>query len=123
MNTQTLVCINCPRGCTMQVTQDGDTIAVTGNFCPRGEQFAHDELTCPKRTICSTVQTAFPDTPVLPCRVSAEIPKDKIFDVMNEINRITVDRRIARGDTILANVCGLGVDIIATSNLLKPAKE
>lgn len=33
MNTQTLVCINCPRGCTMQVTQDGDTIAVTGNFC------------------------------------------------------------------------------------------
>jgi len=123
--TQTMVCINCPRGCTLTVTGSGEDFTVTGNFCPKGVQFARDELTAPKRTICSTVKTVFPETPVLPCRVSAEIPKEKIFDVMAEINQMTVHQRLARGDTIIKNVCGLGVDIIATSDILKaePGKE
>ena len=87
MTEQTIVCITCPRGCTMKVKQDGDEITVTGNSCKRGEQFAVNELTHPMRTICSTVATAFRETPVLPCRVSTDIPKDKIFDVMKEITK------------------------------------
>jgi len=71
------------------------------------------------RTICSTVKTAFPENPVLPCRVSTDIPKEKIFDVMKEINGITVTERIGRGDIIIKDVLGLGADIIATSDLLK----
>ncbi len=116
--TKTMVCITCPRGCTMEVTDTDGEITVTGNFCKRGAMFAKQELTAPMRTICSTVATAFPDAPVLPCRVSAEIPKDKIFDVMKEINRVTVTKRIKRGDAIITNVLDLGVDVIATSDLL-----
>ncbi|MBQ8082839.1 MAG: DUF1667 domain-containing protein [Clostridia bacterium] len=119
MTEQTIVCITCPRGCTMNVKQDGDEITVTGNSCKRGEVFAVNELTHPMRTICSTVSTAFPESPVLPCRVSTDIPKEMIFDVMKEINKVVVKERIGRGDVIIPDVLGTGADVIATSDLLK----
>lgn len=113
-----LVCIVCPRGCTMKIEETPNGFSVSGNSCKRGQAFAENEMTNPMRTICSTVATAFDDCPVLPVRVSADIPKNRIFDVMNEINSVTVTERIKRGDKVIENVLGLGVDVIATSNLL-----
>lgn len=52
-------------------------------------------------------------------RVSDDIPREKIFDVMREINAVTLKERIGRGDAVIKNVLGLGVDVIATSDLLK----
>ncbi|NLL63810.1 MAG: DUF1667 domain-containing protein [Ruminococcaceae bacterium] len=107
----------------MKVTQEKDDLGkisfqVTGNFCKKGETFAINELTSPMRTICSTVKTDFKDVPVLPCRVSADIPKDKIFDVMAEINKVVITEKIKRNDIIIKNVLGLGVDVICTSDML-----
>lgn len=112
-----IVCIVCPNGCTLSVEQSGETITVTGNKCKRGEEFAVKEMTCPMRTICSTVKTDSPVFPVLPVRVSSDIPKEKIFDVMNEINKVIVTAPVQRGDIVIENVLGLGVDIIATDSL------
>ena len=52
-------------------------------------------------------------------RDSSESPREKIFDVMREINAVTLKERIGRGDAVIKNVLGLGVDVIATSDLLK----
>lgn len=114
-----LVCIGCPRGCRLTVEEKAGEFIVTGNTCPRGKAFAISEMTEPKRTICSTVKTVFPGCPVLPVRVSDDIPKDRIFDVMREINAVVLTERIGRGDVIIENVLGLGVDVISTSDLLK----
>ncbi len=114
-----LVCIVCPNGCTLHIEEDGKNIKVSGQKCRKGLTFAQNEITNPMRTICSTVRTAFESVPVLPVKVSCEIPKDKIFEVMQEINRITVHDRIGTGDIIIKNVCGTAADIIATSNILK----
>ena len=114
-----LVCIVCPRGCRMQVAEENGNLTITGNGCKRGAAFAESEWRDPRRTICTTVRTAFPDVPVLPVRVSAEIPKGRIFDVMREINRVTLTTRAGRGEVVLKNVLGLGADVIATSNILK----
>lgn len=114
-----LVCIGCPRGCRLTVEENSGEFIVTGNTCPRGKAFAISEMTEPKRTICSTVKTVFPGCPVLPVRVSDDIPKDRIFDVMREINAVVLTVRIGRGDVIIENVLGLGVDVISTSDLLK----
>lgn len=113
-----LVCIVCPRGCTMTLEGEGKDVKVSGNSCKRGAEFAVSEMTEPKRTICTTVRTAFPDVPVLPVRVSKEIPKDKIFDVMAEINKVAVKKKVKRGAVIIKDVLGLGADIIATSGVL-----
>ncbi|MBQ8082845.1 MAG: DUF1667 domain-containing protein [Clostridia bacterium] len=106
----------------MKVEREADgTITVTGNSCPRGELFAHQELTAPKRTICSTVATAFPEAPVLPVRVSTDIPKEKIFDVMKEIDHVRVTTPVHRGDVLIPDVLGTGADVIVTSDLLQPS--
>lgn len=111
-------CIGCPRGCLLRVEEENGEFTVSGNSCENGRKFAVSEMTEPKRTICSTVKTVFADVPVLPVRVSADIPKDRIFDVMREINSVTLDKRISGGDAVIENVLGLGVDVISTSNIL-----
>ena len=132
-------CIVCPNGCRLHVewevpqgsiqegfesadaacAADGGSFSVSGNRCLRGRDFAVSEVTAPKRTVCSTVRTAFDGVPVLPVRLSAEIPKERIFDVMGQIRRACVSERVGRGDVVIADVCGLGVDVIATSSILK----
>ncbi len=114
-----LICIVCPNSCSMMIEEIGDTIKVSGNLCKRGEEFAINEMTHPMRTLCSTVKTCFPKAPVLPVRVSQEIPKDKIPDVMREINKVVVTEPVSIGAVIIENVLGLGVNLIATSSLLK----
>lgn len=114
-----LVCIVCPKGCTMKIEEKDGEISVTGNSCKRGASFAVSEMTEPKRTVCTTVRTVFKDAPVIPVRVSAEIPKDRIFDVMREINAVTLSSPVGQNDVIIKNVLGLGADVIATSGVLK----
>lgn len=116
-------CIVCPNGCLLHVEEENGRITVTGNNCPNGEKFAVSEMTCPMRTVCSTVKTVFPETPVLPVRVSAEIPKEKITEVMREINSVLITERIGRGEIIIGNVLGLGADIISTSDVLMQAEH
>ena len=118
-----LTCIGCPRGCTLKIERDGDGWSVTGNTCPRGDAYARKEVTAPTRIVTSTVRVTFPDAPVLPVRVSADIPKDRIFDVMDALKTVTVSERIGRGDVVIPDVLGLGVDVIATSSLLRHRPE
>lgn len=115
-----LVCIVCPRGCTMKIAKTQDGFQVTGNTCKRGTQFAIAEMTCPMRTICSTVPTAIPGVPVAPVRVSGEIPKDRIFDVMKEIKKARLTQRVPQGTVVIPNVLGLNVDVITTADLRNP---
>lgn len=114
-----MTCITCPNGCHLQIEEQDGKILVTGNQCKRGEVFAISELTHPMRTICSTVRTTCREIPVLPVRVSQEIPKERIFDVMKEINRVVLDHPVSAGDVIIPHVLGLEADVIATSNVLR----
>lgn len=120
---RTLTCITCPNGCLLTVEEKDGQILVSGNKCKRGEAFAVAELTHPMRTISSTVRTTNPQIPVLPVRLSAEIPKEKIFDVMREINQVVVDHPVKTGDVVISQVLGLSADVIVTSNVWKESEE
>ena len=82
------------------------------------KKFAAEELTCPKRTVCTTVATVFDDYPVLPVRTETEIPKDKIPALMELVNNFTLKKRVARGEVVIENVLDTGVNLISTSNML-----
>ena len=56
-NTE-LICINCPRGCLLQVEQQGEEIAVTGNFCSKGIPYAKQEITDPQRVLTILMRPA-----------------------------------------------------------------
>jgi len=107
----------CPNGCSLQVNQDFDPWLVTGNLCPRGIEFARKELTHPTRTVCSTARTSFAAVRRLPVRTQGEVPLASVHSVISEISRLVVDREVRTGDTLIENVAGTGVAIVATADL------
>jgi len=118
---KTILCIVCPNGCRLSAEKsaEGSGYAISGNKCKRGIDFAIAEITNPMRTLTTTVRTSFPGVPVLPVRTAGEIPKGKIREAMNCINVITVNWPLGIGEIVAENIPGLGVDIIATSDILK----
>ncbi len=111
-------CIVCPRSCTLHVEEQDGQIVVTGNTCIRGHDFAVSEMTRPMRSLCSLVKTVFADAPVLPVKLSCDIPKDRVFDAMNEIRSLVLTQRVGRGEIIKEDLLGLGADLVATSDIL-----
>jgi CxxC motif-containing protein len=65
------------------------------------------------------VRTSFPGIPVLPVRTDGEIPKGKIRELMGFLNTITVNEALGIGSIVAENALGLGINVIATSNVLK----
>ena len=107
-------CIICPRGCHLSVD---DNMNVTGNSCPRGKQYAISELTNPVRTITSSVRVNNREDLLVSVKTSGPIPKGKIFEVMEEINKLSVAAPTRIGDVVKSNILGLGVDILITKNI------
>ena len=94
-----------------------EIISVTGNTCPRGEQYARNELTHPMRQLTSTVSIKNALYKRLPVILSGEIPKEKIFDVMEQIHKASIEAPVKIGDIVIADVCGLGVNVIASRSM------
>jgi len=114
MKKRVLTCIVCPRGCTLEVefAEDGGILGVTGNACKRGVTYATDECTHPKRTVTSTARTT--DGATVAVKTSGTVPKERVFDVMAEINKLRVDSDARIGDVVIKDVLGLGADVIVT---------
>ena len=109
-----LICITCPRGCHLSVD---DNLNVTGNVCPRGAAYAKAELTHPVRMVTSSVAINSKLQNRLPVKTKEPIPKELIFNVMEEITKVSVNAPIKIGDVIIKNVLNTGVDIVATKNI------
>lgn len=115
---KTLTCINCPLGCQITAVLKGkEVVSVTGNNCKRGENYARTELTDPRRTVTSTVRVYNGTTDAVSVKTERDIPKEKIFDVISELSKITVNAPVKIGDIIVKDVCGTGVNVIATKNV------
>ena len=109
-----LTCIVCPRGCRLTID---DNLNVTGNFCPRGAEYAKNELTNPKRMITSFMRVKNRENCVVSVKTSTAIPKGMIFQVMEEINHVGVDAPTHIGDIAINNVLDTGADIVITKNI------
>lgn len=108
-----IVCIKCPIGCRMKAEKKADgTIKVTGNLCPVGEKYAIEELTEPKRLVTSLIKG---EDKVYPCKTSIEIPKDKIFAVLDEIAKVKLSSAKI-GEVVIRNVLNTGADVVITGN-------
>ncbi len=109
-----MICICCPKGCHLTY-KDGE---VTGNSCLRGLNYGKQEATNPTRIVTSTVEVNSKDVKVIPVKTNAPVPKNMIFKVMEEINKVKVNPPIAMNQVIIKDVLSLGVDIIATKEYL-----
>lgn len=119
METRELTCIQCPMGCPLSVTIDGENVSVTGNTCPRGAEYGKKEVTNPTRIVTSSVSVPDGEIARVSVKTANDIPKGKIFEIMEEITRTTVQAPVHIGDVIISNVADTGVNIIATKNVEK----
>ena len=119
MITKEMTCIVCPIGCRMTVSlENGKVVEVTGNACNRGPAYAIDECTAPKRMLTTTVliNQNGKHMPV-PVKTKSPIPKELLFDAMQAINAVTLDAPASRGDIVVANLLGTGIDVILTDDI------
>lgn len=114
------VCIRCPLGCNISVElEGGDIKSITGNTCPRGADYVTGELTDPRRIVTSLVRVKDGELPVVSVKTAADIPKDKIGDCVRALKEIELTAPVRMGDVVVENVCGTGVNIVATANVVK----
>ena len=111
-----MICINCPKGCEMDVEVDGGDVTVSGNACPRGEAYAKSEVTNPTRMVTGLVRVAGMRKP-LPVKTKTAIPKDRIDATLFAMHQATVQLPVRIGDVIIKDVAGTGVDVVATANM------
>jgi len=160
-----LICITCPIGChlTVEVDTQGQksseshraslakdeqpadisgTIKVTGNRCARGEQYAREEISNPKRVVtftcaarvssvrssgapgvqCAPQSVAYNSTSLslprrVPVRTTAAFPKEKIPELIALLRTITVLCLSHVADIVVHNALGTGIDVIATRSI------
>lgn len=117
-------CTTCPSECllTVEVERGADGAvaevrSVTGNSCPRGNKFAHQELTCPMRVLTTTVAVSCGDEALLPVRTAEAIPLELHAQAMDLIRGLVVKAPIRMGDVVLPNLVDTGTDLIASIDI------
>jgi CxxC motif-containing protein len=113
-----LVCITCPLGCRLSVEKMGETdLRVTGNRCARGEAYAREEYLSPKRVVTATCSAVGQGAHRIPCRTTAAFPKERIPELLAAVYALKVEKPVKRGDILLGNVLGEGMDLIVTRTM------
>lgn len=117
-------CTTCPSESllTVEVERDAngavvEVRSVTGNSCPRGDKFAHQELTCPMRVLTTTVAVSGSDEALLPVRTSEAIPLELHTQAMDLIRGLEVKAPIRMSDVVLPNLLDTGTDLIASMGI------
>ena len=118
MEKRNLTRIGCPMGCQITVEVEGEEVfSVTGNTCAIGDKYARQEVTHPERTVTSTVAVTGGEKDRCSVKTKGNIPKEKIFACMDAIDHVKVAAPVRIGDVVIENVCGTGVDVVATKNV------
>lgn len=113
-----MICVSCPKGCTLTVTTAGDTVVkVTNASCKRGEDYAHQEITDPRRMVASTVKVKNGTHPLVPVYTAAPVPKPLIFDILAEIRKTELQAPVKTEQIVIENVLNTGINVIASRDM------
>jgi len=117
MTEKEVVCIVCPSSCRLTVREENGTITVEGNGCKRGIEHGISEFTNPMRMLTSTVVVNGGSLPRLPVISTGEVPKAKLGECLKLLYGVTVSAPIHCGDVIVKDICGTGVDVVASRSM------
>ena len=115
--TTKIICITCPKGCTLDVTHDGQTMLKIRPGCKRGHEYVQREMVDPRRMVATTVRVHGGIHPLLPVTTSAPFPKPRILDLMAALRQVDLRAPIKIGQPILCNALDTGIDILASRDM------
>lgn len=117
--SEKVICVNCPKGCTLEVNKDGETIVSILNGCKRGHEYARQELTDPRRMVATSVRIQNGIHPLMPVYTSAPFPKKRIPELLKTLRQVEVSAPIQMGQPILEDALGTGINILASREMKK----
>jgi CxxC motif-containing protein len=118
--TEKIICVGCPMGCLVTLTIDNKEVAaIDGNKCKQGEKYVLEEYRNPVRILTATVLTQGSSQPLLPVRTAKPVPKTKVLAGARTLAKIRVKPPIKIGEVVAAKPAGIGVDVVATADLLQ----
>jgi CxxC motif-containing protein len=117
--TEKVICVTCPKGCTLEVTKDGETVVSVLNGCKRGHEYAKQELTDPRRMVASSVRISGGIHPLLPVYTSAPFPKPRIPELLKALREVEVSAPVKLEQPILENALGTGINVLASREMKK----
>lgn len=83
------LCIGCPLGCRLEVEADnGHIVEVRGFTCKRGEEYAKQEHTEPRRMVTTTVRVNNGIWAKLPVKTTAAIPNQSAVRIMKLLSPV-----------------------------------
>lgn len=119
-----IICVICPEGCHIRLAAGSPDSEgriniedIFGNRCKRGHTYALNEFMHPVRILTTTVRVKGGDMPLAPVRSEKPLPKGQLLDCMKFINDFTAEAPVKRGDVLIADILGTGVDIVSTGNV------
>jgi len=93
-------------------TRGDDPAAVEENY----RRFCGAVGVAPARMVTAAVPVADRRTPVS-VKTRTPIPKEQIFPCMKQLSALVLKAPVRMGDVVLPDVCGTGVDVIATKTV------
>jgi len=112
-----IICVVCPKGCTLKVTHEGDEIIDVQGGCKRGEQYAASELLDPRRMVASTVRVKAGLHPLVPVYTRKAFPKPLIPQLVKKLREVEVIAPVEINQVVLKDALGTGIDVIASRDM------
>ncbi|MDR2535652.1 MAG: DUF1667 domain-containing protein [Treponema sp.] len=129
----TLTCIVCPIGCSLNVEEgpqgaDGfPALTITGNNCHRGLGYAQEEIRAPKRVVTATCAIEPPPASTghslgfprrVPVKTLSPCPKALINEVLADIYRLRLKPPVKAGEPVITDWQGTGITIVAVRSII-----
>lgn len=112
-----MTCLLCPAGCEMDVIEEEGRLRVEGHECDKGAAFAESEIRHPMRNLATSVPLQGTEAGMVSVRLSGPVPRDRIFPILEAIAGLRPDPPVRRGQVLISDVLGTGVDVIATRTI------
>ena len=97
-------------------------LEVRGASCPRGREWAVQEVTDPRRVVMTVIPVRGGDPPTVSVRTDRPIPKRRIPEFMAALADLEVEAPVRVGQVLARGVLGLA-DVVATRESRPVARD
>lgn len=108
-----LLCVCCPVDCRLSgVFSPEEKERIAKFTCPTGWSYASYEQRLRAKMVTALIPIKGGTVP-LRVRTSKPVPREKIYELLEELSKVTASVPVYEGQIIVHNICGFEVDIAA----------
>jgi CxxC motif-containing protein len=115
-----VTCTVCPIGCEIEVLAERDEIMdIRGYRCPKGRDYAFEEIRDPKRIVMTVLRVRGGDLPTVSVKTDKSVPKRLMFKIIADLSELELEAPIKLGQVIIEDILNTHANVVATRPVLK----